>query len=145
MASLFDGPRPLLGGRRILLDPRFQTLNRVVIILWMVCRQGKQEETATWQGRGGVCIMFLSSVIPCVIIFVTAAGGFGDCCGEAGAGGLSKISKPFRGFPFFAALSICTCCKVDGAPSDLKWRGAAAGVANSCHSAAGSCFRTRVT
>ena len=88
---------------------------------------------------------WMKLVKPWVVEGVAAVGGFGDCCGEAEAGGLSENSKPFRGFPFFAERSICTCSKVDGAPSDLTWRRAAAGVANSCPCAAGSCFRTHIT
>ena len=81
---------------------------------------------------------WMKLVKPWVVEGVAASGGSEDCCGEAEARGLSENSKPLCGFPCFAARSICTCCKVDGAPSDLTWRRAAAGVANSYHSATGS-------
>ena len=48
------------------------------------------------------------------------------------AGGMYEDPKPLRGLEFIATRSSCTCCRVEGAPSALIWRRAAAGVANSC-------------
>ena len=83
--------------------------------------------------------------IDCVVVEAEAAWDCGGCCGEAAVGGFNENSKPLRGLEFLAARSICTCCRVEGAPSALTWQRAAAGVANSCHSADASCLRTHIT
>ena len=81
----------------------------------------------------------------CVVVGGEAAWDYGGCCGAAAAGGVYENSKPLRGLEFFAVHSICTYCRVEGAPSALMWPRAAAGVANSCHSASASCLRTHIT
>ena len=65
--------------------------------------------------------------------------------GVAVARGVYENSKPLRGLEFFATRAICTFRRVEGAPSALMWRRAAAGVANSCHWASASCLRTHIT
>ena len=89
----------------------------------------------------------ISTKLPmdCVVVGGEVAWDRGGCCGLAAAGGLYENSKPLRGLEFLVARSICTCCTVEGAPSALMWRMAAAGVENSCKWAAASCLRTATT
>ena len=50
---------------------------------------------------------------------VVGAGLGGGLAAAAPVGASNENSKPLRAIEFLAARSICTCYRVDGAPSDL--------------------------
>ena len=50
---------------------------------------------------------------------VVGAGLGGGLAAAAPLGASNENLKPMRAFEFLAARSICTCCGVEGAPSDL--------------------------
>ena len=50
---------------------------------------------------------------------VVGAGLGGGLAAAAPVKASNENSKPLRAFEFLAARSICTCCRVEGAPSDF--------------------------
>ena len=50
---------------------------------------------------------------------MVGAGLGGGLAAAAPVGASNETSKPLHAFDFLAARSICTCCKVEGAPLDL--------------------------